>query len=72
MASLLICDSPVINDAGFVSCSAWSMVDYEFVEAALNLTTFDAEIFGTVLGSLLLSFITGHVAGLVIRLLNRT
>ncbi len=72
MASLLICDSPQYNEAGYVSCSAWTEVSYESLESAVNITSFDADVFGVVVTGLLLSFVTGHVAGVVIKLLNRT
>ncbi|MAK92023.1 MAG: hypothetical protein CMI13_12410 [Oleibacter sp.] len=78
MASILICDSPVVSAEGFVSCNAWQTADYESLISESefsdweSLIGFDTEIFGIVTAALLLSFVSGHVLGVIVRVLNRT
>jgi hypothetical protein len=80
MAYVLICDLPKLANNGTVSCDAWSMVDFSSIalKSDLQMTDwvqyleFDPELFGIVLVSLLLVFVTGHVLGVVVRLMNRS
>jgi hypothetical protein len=78
MAFVLLCESPVIQANDTIKCAAWSSVDYEQIALKSDLFDwetylgFDLGVFGQVLTGLLLSFISGHVAGVVLRLMNRT
>ncbi len=74
---VLICDSPTIRKNNTVSCASWQVVDYESLALKTDLFPFeeylgfDGVIFGKILAALLISFITGHVGGLIVRNMNR-
>jgi hypothetical protein len=78
MASVLVCDSPAVSSNGTVTCDAWQSVDYDQIALKSDLFDWEAylgldiEIFGQVVIGLLLTFVTGHVVGVVIRLMART
>ncbi|WP_420590310.1 hypothetical protein [Bacterioplanoides sp.] len=79
MAKILICDQPVIQPTGEVACSAWQVADYESLlqQQDLNqlsqiLTDFDPVLFAAITGGLLLSFAGAHIAGVVVKTMNRS
>lgn len=73
----LSCSGTWSQDAsGYVICSgtiAEEPSQLDQLNAVLNeIYSFDLEIFGVVMGSLIVAFITGHWAGKVARILSRT
>lgn len=78
MAFVLLCDSPEVQANGTLTCAAWQMADYEQIALKSDLFDwetylgFDLDVFGQVLVGLLLSFVTGHIAGVIVRLMSRT
>ena len=78
MSKVLICDSPTIRKNDTISCNSWQVVDYESMALKTDLfpfeefLSFDMEIFTQVLLGLLLTFVTGHIAGSVVKYMNRT
>ena len=78
MANVLICETPTIRKNNTISCDAWQVVNYESIALKTDLfpfeelLSFDMEIFTQVLLGLLLTFVTGHIAGSVVKYMNRT
>ncbi len=74
---VLICDSPTIRKNDTISCNSWQVVDYKSLALKEDIIPFeqylgfDTQIFFIVIGALLLSFITGHIGGVVVRHMNR-
>lgn len=75
---ILICDQPVINSANQVSCDAWQMTDYESLAKAsdidqlMSVFEFSPSLFGIIVSGLLLTFISGHVVGNIVRTMRRS
>lgn len=75
---LMVCDQPLVTAEDVVTCSSWQVVDLESLvkqEQFLQLTElleFDPAMFGIVISGLLLTFVSGHVTGLITRTMNRT
>ena len=74
---LLICDVPVLNPDESVSCAAWELIDQEslvtqsqFFELK-ELLEFDPVLFSTLLTGFILTFVSGHVAGVIVRRMSR-
>ncbi|WP_221794610.1 hypothetical protein [Oceanobacter mangrovi] len=77
MAMVLVCDSPVVTADNTVQCAAWQTVEFDQIALTSDLTDWDTylgldvEVFGQVVVGLLVTFVTGHVTGVVVRLMNR-
>ena len=77
MSKILICSSPTIKKNDVISCDSWQVVDFDSIALKTDLFPFeeylgfDDVIFAQVLAALLVSFITGHVGGLIVRNMNR-
>ena len=77
MAKFFTCEPTDItyNSNGTIHCSAW--VEIEYVDSSNLIATmdeylaFDAEIFGIVEGAMILAFISGHIAGKVLRIMGK-
>ncbi len=76
---ILICDAPQVDASGYASCSAWQWADYESLvqqqdvnQLSEMLVDFDPELFAMILLTCMLTFIGGHVGGLIVRTLNRS
>ena len=74
----MVCDQPVVTADDTLSCSQWQLVDLESLvtqEQFYSLTElleFDPVLFGTIATGLILTFISGHIAGITIRGINRS
>lgn len=61
-----------------MTCSNWQMVDYgSFVQMQdfaqfKELLAFDPQLFALITGGCLLTFIGAHIAGIVVKTMNRT
>lgn len=74
---LMVCDQPAVIAEGVVTCSSWQVVDLEslvkqeqFLQL-IELFEFNPVTFGLIISGLILTFISGHVAGLITRTMNR-
>ena len=78
MANVLICETPAVLPDNTITCAVWQTVPYESIALKTDLfpfeelLSFDMEIFTQVLLGLLLTFVTGHIAGSVVKYMNRT
>lgn len=74
---VLICEAPAVLPDGTPSCDAWQTVAYESLALKTDLFPFeeylgfDGVLFGKILAGLLITFITGHVGGIIVRNMNR-
>ncbi|WP_276784273.1 hypothetical protein [Thalassolituus oleivorans] len=74
---LLACDSVIYSGSGASgspSCSAWVEVTQEqmFLETLEQYFGFDPELFAVLIVGMLLTFVTGHVTGVIVKTMNRT
>lgn len=75
---LMVCDQPSVTAENVVTCSSWQVVDLESLvkqeqfSQLMELFEFDLATFGIITGGLLLTFISSHVGGLVVKRMNRT
>ena len=77
MSVFFTCDEVNItyNSNGTVRCSSW--VEIQYVDSSNLIATmdeylaFDAEIFAIVELAMILAFISGHVAGKVLRIMGK-
>lgn len=72
---ILVCDSPTFDASGIPSCTAWQMVEYESLATSSDierLVQFDGATFSVIVTGCLLTFISAHVAGIVVKTMNRT
>lgn len=74
---LLICDQPVLNQDESVSCPNWVTIDQESLVTQSQLIElkalleFDPALFSTLLTGFILTFISGHVTGVIVRRMSR-
>ena len=74
----MVCDQPIVTVDNTVACSQWQLVDLESLVTQSELVAlkeffeFDPVLMGIITSGLILTFISGHVAGNVIRTMNRS
>ena len=73
----MVCDQPLVTAEDVVTCSSWQVVDLEslvkqeqFLEL-IELFEFDPATFALIISGLIVTFISGHVTGLVTRTMYR-
>ena len=77
MANVLICETPAVLPDNTITCAGWQTVPYESIALKEDIFPFeeylgfDDVLFGQILAALLITFITGHVGGIIVRNMNR-
>jgi hypothetical protein len=80
MQLVYVCDSSQdISTGSYAQCDNWIKVDYTQFSQSADVTklqdllvTFSPETFAAIVAATLVTFITGHVAGAIVKLMNRT
>ena len=80
MEFVYVCDSAQdITTGTYAQCDNWIKVDYTQLVQTADVTrledllvTFSPETFAAIVAATLVTFITGHVAGVIVKLMNRT
>ena len=72
-------DVEYLNQGRVVSCGDWLTVDYAQISQTADVTkladlfvTFSPETFAAIVAATLVTFILGHVTGMIVKLMNRT
>jgi hypothetical protein len=74
---ILTCALPTLNPDNTVVCDSWEMVELESLATQTDfyelreLLEFDPVLFSTLLTGFILTFVSGHVTGVIVRRMNR-
>lgn len=80
MQIVYVCDSTQdVTSGSYARCDNWLKVDYaqfsqtaDVTELADLFVTFSPETFAAIVAATLVTFIVGHVTGMIVKLMNRT
>ena len=80
MQLVYVCNSTQdLSSSTYARCDNWLKVDYTQFSQTVDVTklqdllvTFSPETFAAIVAATLVTFITGHGAGAIVKLMNRT